>query len=236
VFSETLVAVADKVAGAFSVKVLELQGAVTQLIEAVSVTSEKASMAKRDVAELREELSKREFTEVEKEEPRRAEKETASLAQSPGQPPAPSPPASLIMGDADVAYLGGLSCDERCVILERRRVANQQRSVGMPHVEATAERRSRRVQFAAEPEEERAHRVSLAPFDECRSLERAFLRKYTYGSGGSLTTIVPKKFARSLMCTRTMKETSKADFAAMTAEVLGARHAAFPGSVCDSDA
>ena len=117
----------------------------------------------------------------------------------------------------------------RVKVFEQRREANlgwiAVTSQGTTTASCSREQRIQCVRFDNLPADTDTMRVRapLAPFDECRSLERAFLRKHTYDPGGYLTTFVPKKFARSLLHTRTLKETSNADYAAMTAEVLGAR-------------
>ena len=140
----------------------------------------------------------------------------------------------LIFDKRDEAYLAGLSADAREAVLEQRQAANWQwvrQKDGAPLLPSClpirpTPQRARKVSFADLPLE-RADTVPqsapLAPFDECRSLERAYLRMYTYGPGAPLTTLVTKRNARSLLCTRRMKETSNAEYAAMTAEVLRAK-------------
>ena len=135
-------------------------------------------------------------------------------------------PMGLIFDKRDEAYLAGLSTDAREAVLEQRQAANWQwvrQKDGAPSLPSClpirpTPQRARKVSFADLPLE-RVDTVPqsapLAPFDECRSLEAAWLELY----GG----IVSKKAARHLLDVRGMKERPNADYAMLAMAARGTR-------------
>ena len=168
--------------------------------------------------------------------------EAPCAPQQPVRTEAPFP-IDLIIDKRDEAYLAGLSELAREAVLEQRQAANWQwvrQKDGAPSDSACRFARLRRrfaCRFACRclpirPTPQRARKVSfadlplervdtvpqsapLAPFDECRSLEAAWLELY----GG----IVSKKAARHLLDVRGMKERPNADYAMLAMAARGTR-------------
>ena len=151
--------------------------------------------------------------------------EAPCAPQQPVRTEAPFP-IDLIIDKRDEAYLAGLSELAREAVLEQRQAANWQwvrQKDGAPSLPSglpirPTPQRARKVSFADLPLE-RVDTVPqsapLAPFDECRSLEAAWLELY----GG----IVSKKAARHLLDVRGMKERPNADYAMLAMAARGTR-------------